>query len=58
MALGVNNSFNSLGRVVGPIWAGLAFDVNYDLPYLSGAVVMALGFLFSLLWISPDPADG
>jgi DHA1 family multidrug resistance protein-like MFS transporter len=47
-AMGLNNSFNSLGRVVGPIWAGFAFDLNTSLPYLSGAAIMFAGFLVSL----------
>ncbi|RPI58231.1 MAG: MFS transporter [Chloroflexi bacterium] len=51
-AMGLNNSFNSLGRVVGPIWAGFAFDLNYDLPYLSGAAIMAAGFVISLAFVS------
>jgi DHA1 family multidrug resistance protein-like MFS transporter len=51
MAMGLNNSFNSLGRIVGPIWAGFAFDINTSLPYLSGAAIMLAGFLVSLLWI-------
>ena len=51
MAMGLNNSFNSLGRIVGPIWAGFAFDFNTSLPYLSGAAVMFAGFLVSLAWI-------
>jgi DHA1 family multidrug resistance protein-like MFS transporter len=50
-ALGLNNSFNSLGRVVGPIWAGFAFDLNYNLPYLSGAAIMFAGFLIGMLWV-------
>jgi DHA1 family multidrug resistance protein-like MFS transporter len=49
-AMGLNNSFNSLGRIVGPIWAGFAFDANPSLPYLSGAVIMVAGFLVSLIW--------
>jgi hypothetical protein len=55
--MGLNNSFNSLGRVAGPIWAGFAFDWNYNLPYLSGALVMFLGFLASLVWISQDRTE-
>jgi DHA1 family multidrug resistance protein-like MFS transporter len=51
VAMGLNNSFNSLGRIVGPIWAGFAFDVNYNLPYLSGAVIMVAGFVISLIWL-------
>jgi DHA1 family multidrug resistance protein-like MFS transporter len=54
MALGLNNSLNSLGRVVGPVWAGFAFDLNSDLPYLSGAVIMLVGFLASLIWVTQD----
>jgi DHA1 family multidrug resistance protein-like MFS transporter len=53
-AMGLNNSFNSLGRVVGPIWAGFAFDLNYNLPYLSGAVIMLIGFLTSLVWVTQE----
>ena len=55
--MGLNNSFTSLGRVVGPIWAGFAFDLNYNLPYLSGAVIMFVGFLISLIYISPRQTE-
>ena len=51
-AMGLGNSFMSLGRIVGPIWAGLVFDVNFDYPYLSGAAIMFIGFLISLVWVS------
>ena len=44
VAMGLNNSFMSLGRIVGPVWAGFLFDVNIHWPYLSGAVVMLVGF--------------
>jgi len=53
-AMGLNNSFNSLGRVMGPIWAGFAFDLNYNLPYISGAVIMFIGFLVSLVWVTQE----
>ena len=46
--LGLNNSFMSLGRIVGPLWAGYLFDINMNLPYLSGAVIMLIGFFVSL----------
>jgi DHA1 family multidrug resistance protein-like MFS transporter len=51
-AMGLCNSFMNLGRVVGPIWAGFIFDVNVTYPYLSGAAIMFIGFLISLIWIS------
>jgi DHA1 family multidrug resistance protein-like MFS transporter len=53
-AMGLNNSFTSLGRVVGPIWAGFAFDINISYPYLSGGVIMFIGFLLSLVWVSQE----
>jgi DHA1 family multidrug resistance protein-like MFS transporter len=55
-AMGLNNSFSSLGRVVGPVWAGFAFDVNSSLPYLSGAAIMLGGFVASLAWVTQEPA--
>ena len=51
-AMGLSNSFMSLGRIVGPIWAGLAFDMNFDYPYLSGAAILFIGFLISLVWVT------
>jgi len=47
-AMGLSNSFMSLGRILGPIWAGLAFDLGRSLPYLSGSVLMLAAFLFSM----------
>jgi DHA1 family multidrug resistance protein-like MFS transporter len=52
VAMGLNNSFSSLGRIAGPIWAGFVFDVNVNYPYLSGSAIMFIGFLISLLWVS------
>lgn len=43
-AMGLTNSMMSLGRILGPLWAGFLFDLDIHLPYLSGALVMALGF--------------
>ena len=48
--LGLSNSFMSLGRVVGPLWAGYAFDLNLNYPYMSGAIILFAGFLISLVW--------
>jgi DHA1 family multidrug resistance protein-like MFS transporter len=31
-AMGLSNSFMSLGRIAGPIWAGFIFDVNVNYP--------------------------
>ncbi|MCC6146134.1 MAG: MFS transporter [Anaerolineaceae bacterium] len=44
--LGINNSFGSLGRIVGPLWAGWMIDVNLSFPYITGALIMAAVFIF------------
>ena len=54
MAMGLSSSSMSLGRIVGPLWGGIIFDVNYMLPYLSGTVVMFLTFLISLIWLPKE----
>jgi DHA1 family multidrug resistance protein-like MFS transporter len=46
-ALGFNNAFMSLGRIVGPTWAGFAYDLHFNLPYFSGAASMLLGLALS-----------
>jgi DHA1 family multidrug resistance protein-like MFS transporter len=46
-ALGFNNAFMSLGRIVGPTWAGFAYDLHFNLPYFSGPASMLLGLALS-----------
>ena len=50
-AMGLNNAFMSLGRIVGPLWAGFAFDLNLNFPYLTGGLIMLLGFIASVFWL-------
>ncbi len=47
-AMGIAESYMSLGRIVGPLWGGMIFDVNLFLPFLSGAVLFFLAFVASL----------
>lgn len=47
-AMGLNNAFMSLGRIVGPLWAGGLFDVRITYPYISGGIVMGISYLLSL----------
>ncbi|MBN1304244.1 MAG: MFS transporter [Anaerolineales bacterium] len=53
-AMGLSNSFISLGRIVGPVLGGLVFDLDIRYPYLLGSLIMGLGFLLSLVWIRPQ----
>ncbi len=50
-AMGLSNSAVSLGRVIGPLWAGTVFDVNSNYPYLSGAVILLSGFILCAPWL-------
>lgn len=58
VAMGLNNSFMSLGRSVGPLWAGFAYDFNSTYPYWSGALIMLVGFIISMRRLKSDPAQG
>jgi DHA1 family multidrug resistance protein-like MFS transporter len=50
-SMGLSNSFVSLGRVAGPLYAGVIFDLNPNYPYLSGALILCAVFVMSLIWI-------
>ena len=47
-AMGVAESFMSLGRIAGPLWGGMIFDVNLLLPFASGIIIFSTAFLLSL----------
>jgi DHA1 family multidrug resistance protein-like MFS transporter len=51
VAMGLNESFKSLGRIIGPVWAGFIFDINVNYPYITGAVIMLIGFVLGLFRI-------
>jgi DHA1 family multidrug resistance protein-like MFS transporter len=51
IAMGLSNSSMSLGRIVGPLAAGIVLDININLPYLGGAAIMLVGFVLSLVMI-------
>ena len=53
-AMGLSNSAVSLGRVIGPMWAGAIFDLNPNYPYICGAATLLLGFLMSVIRMARD----
>jgi DHA1 family multidrug resistance protein-like MFS transporter len=55
VALGLNNSFMSLGRIFGPLLAGYLLDHNLSFPYLTGAAIMLIGFIASLFLLKNEP---
>jgi DHA1 family multidrug resistance protein-like MFS transporter len=56
-AMGLNNSFMSLGRIIGPLWAGTVLDINLNYPFLTGAVIMLVAYLTSLKFLPSEAAE-
>ncbi|SHF41381.1 hypothetical protein SAMN02745218_02190 [Desulfofundulus australicus DSM 11792] len=60
--LGLLQSANSLGLILGPVAGGALYDVHINIPYLSGALIMFL--TAAVLWLklarfgSPSPSPG
>jgi MFS transporter, DHA1 family, multidrug resistance protein len=50
ITMGMYASCESLGRMAGPLWAGMAFAWSTGAPYYSAAVVMIVGVL-ALQWV-------
>ncbi len=51
VAMGLNNSFMGLGRIIGPAFGGMLFDTNINTPYIAGGIIMFIGFVASLIWL-------
>lgn len=47
--MGLNSTAASLGRVLGPLWAGPLFDLEMTYPFLGGMGVLFIGFIVSLV---------
>ena len=56
-AMGLNNSFMSLGQTVGPTWAGYSLDFNQLLPFTSGAVIMLISWITTYFGFKPRVAN-
>jgi DHA1 family multidrug resistance protein-like MFS transporter len=54
VAMGLNNAFMSLGRIVGPLWAGTALDMNLSYPFITGAAILAVAYIASLYKLRED----
>lgn len=55
-AMGQNNSFQSLGRAVGPLWAGFAYDITSTLAFWTGAAVQLVALLYGMRMLNRDEA--
>lgn len=57
ITMGVQSSFDSLGRVVGPLWAGYMYGVWQGAPFLSAATVSFLVMLYMRAHTRSDASD-
>ncbi len=57
-AMGLNQSFQSLGRFVGPLWSGFAFDIYATLAFWIGALVQGIALIVSLRMLPLSGASG
>ncbi len=44
-AMGYSNSFQSLGRAIGPLWAGSSYDIYATVPFWSGAIIQLVALI-------------
>lgn len=49
-AMGMNNAYMSIGNVLGPLLAGVLYDVNIIYPFVLGLIVLAITTIGSVIW--------
>lgn len=49
-AMGMNNAYMSIGNVLGPLLAGLLYDVHIIYPFVLGLVVLVITMIGSIMW--------
>lgn len=52
-AMGMNNAYMSIGNVLGPLLAGVLYDVQILYPFILGLIVLAGTMFLSMKWKSP-----
>lgn len=49
-AAGLNNAYMSLGNMIGPAIAGIVFDINENIPYYLGAIILMTCLGIAYIW--------
>ncbi|OHX52152.1 multidrug transporter [Planococcus salinarum] len=49
-AMGMNNAYMSIGNVMGPLSAGLLYDVNIMFPFILGLIMLMITITITLVW--------
>lgn len=53
--LGLNSSFSSFARVLGPLWGGFAFEfIGYQFPFLTGALFTFVTLLIVIKYLNNE----
>jgi DHA1 family multidrug resistance protein-like MFS transporter len=54
LSTGLSASFDSLGRVLGPLFAGVMFGFDISLPFIIGAVLSVLAVTVVMMYVKAD----
>ena len=57
-AAGMNNSYMSLGNMIGPALAGTLFDWHMNIPFTFGTLILLGCFFITLVWTKKTSAQG
>lgn len=49
-AMGMNNAYMSIGNILGPLLAGVLYDVNIIYPFILGFIVLLVTTIGSMMW--------
>jgi len=49
-AMGMNNAYMSIGNVLGPMLAGMLYDVKLIYPFVLGLVLLVLTLFTTIVW--------
>jgi len=49
-AMGMNNAYMSIGNILGPLLAGVLYDVNIIYPFILGFIVLLVTTIGSTMW--------
>ena len=56
-AAGMNNSYMSLGNMIGPALAGTLFDWHMSIPFTFGAIILVVCFFITFIWTKKTSAQ-
>jgi len=49
-AMGMNNAYMSIGNIIGPTLAGIAFDIDMRYPFVMGLVLLLVTYGGTWSW--------